>query len=213
MSRHQTLKGVTVVTLMCCCTLAVALEPTFKVDIETPSRPVLNGQTNLPNGTELMITISRKESNFSAQDKVKVAGGKFRSQRFSQKGTDLNPGKYKVDLVMPFAAGQSQSVRSILGDHGEKLTGPLVKHEKLGNYLRYVSTFQVGASSDSKADKAAREQERKDKEKWIRDSCKWIFDSSEKLRREGKLTGKDLTPEERQAKFDNCVKELSAKKK
>jgi hypothetical protein len=201
------------IVLLSCGKVAAALEPTVKINIETPQRPVVNGQTNLPDGTELMISISRKESNYSAEDEVKVAGGKFRRQEFSQKGSDLNHGKYSVEVLMPFPGVQSEGVRSVIGEHGEELTGPLVKHEELGNLVKYVSTFQVGEAADEKADNKARAQEKKDKKKWIRDSCNWIFDTTETLRREGKLTGRELTPDERQAKFDNCVKEVSGKKR
>jgi hypothetical protein len=192
--------------------LASALEPAIKVVVETPPRPVVTGQTNLPDGTELMISISRKQSSYLAEDQVNVMGGNFRSQKFSEKGSDLNPGKYSVEVLMPFPGVQSEDVRFIIGEHGEKLTGPLVKHKQLGSLVEYVSTFQVGGPSNAKADSAARSQERKDKEKWVRDSCNWIFDTTETLRREGKLTGKELTPDERQAKFDNCVQEASGKK-
>jgi hypothetical protein len=206
-------RGGVLIVLLSCCQIAAALEPIVKINIETPQRPVVNGQTNLPDGTNLMISISRKESNYSAEDKVEVAGGRFRTQKFSQKGSDLNPGRYSVEVLMPFPGVQSEGVRSVIGEHGEELTGPLVKHEELGNLVKYVSTFQVGEAADAKADNAARAQEKKDNEKWVRDSCNWIFDTTETLRREGKLTGRELTPDERQAKFDNCVKEVSGKKK
>src|SRR5947208_1833636 len=141
-------------------TTGAALEPTIRVDVETPQRPVVNGQTNLPDGTELMVTVSRRESNYTAEDKVVVVGGKFRTQTFSQGGADLNPGRYSVEVLMPYATGQSQGVRSVVGGRGEKLTGRLVKHEALGSLVKYVSTFQVRGSTNAKADQAAREQEK-----------------------------------------------------
>ena len=198
--------------LLSCCKMAAALDPTFKLDIETPQRPVVSGQTNLPDGTELMITVSRKESSYLAQDKVKVNGGKFRSQQFSQRGVNFNPGKYSVQVLMPFPSGQSKSVRAIVGEHGENLKGALVKHESQGNLVKYNLTFQVGGASNQKMDKIAQEQDKKNKDKWVRDSCNWILDSTEKLRSEGRLTGKELTPEEKQAKFNKCVKEVADKK-
>jgi len=201
------------ILFLSCSKIAAALEPTITVDIETPQRPVVKGETNLPDGTELMVTVSRKESSYSAQDQVVVVGGKFRTQSFSQKGADLSPGKYSVEVLMPFPAVQSKRVRSVVGERGDKLTGPLVKHERLGSLVKHVSTFQVGGAANAKADQAAREQEKKDKDKWTRDSCGWILDRTEYLRRSGQLTGKELTPEERQAKFDDCVKEISDKKK
>ena len=58
-----------------------------------------------------------------------------------------------------------------------------------------------------------RDREKADKDRWIRDSCAWILDTTEYLRRTGQATGKKLTPAERQAHFDDCVKEGSGTKK
>jgi len=50
------------------------------------------------------------------------------------------------DVTMPV----NENVRPTLGEYGEKLTGPLVFHERLGpegeinNFVRYISTFMVG---------------------------------------------------------------------
>ena len=57
------------ILFLSCSKIAAALEPTITVDIE-PQRPVVKGETNLPDGTELMVTVSRKESSYSAQDQV-----------------------------------------------------------------------------------------------------------------------------------------------
>jgi hypothetical protein len=208
------MKGATALVLFLSCpNIAAALEPRIKVDVETPQRPVVKGETNLPDGTELMVTVSRKESSYSAQDKVVVAGGKFQTVSFSQKGNDLNPGRYSVEVLMPYPGVQSQGVRSVVGERGEKLTGPLVKQEALGSLVKYVSTFQVGRTASARADKAARDQEKADKDRWNRDSCAWILDTTEYLRRTGQATGKKLTPAERQAHFEDCVKEFSGRKK
>src|SRR5713101_3452740 len=96
------------IVLLSYCKLAVALEPTIRVVVERPQRPVVNGQTNLPDGTELMISIRRKESNYFAEDQVNVSGGSFRSQKFSERGSDLNPGKYSVEVLMPFPGVQGE---------------------------------------------------------------------------------------------------------
>jgi len=61
---------------------------------------------------------------------------------------------------------------------------------------------------NAKADSAAREQEKRNKEQWNRDSCRWILDTTENLRRTGQATGKALTPAERQAHYNDCVREL-----
>jgi hypothetical protein len=104
-----------------------AIAPTFEVEVESPARPIVTGKTNLPDGTKLMVHISRAQSNYSAGTKVKVASGGFRSEQFSQHGSDLNPGTYKVEISMPGAPLQTDAVRAVIGMNGEKLSGPLVR--------------------------------------------------------------------------------------
>jgi hypothetical protein len=69
-------RGGVFIVFLCCCKIAAALEPTVKINIETQQRPVVNGQTNLPDGTDLMISMTRKESNHSAEDKGRGRRGK-----------------------------------------------------------------------------------------------------------------------------------------
>lgn len=107
-------------SLLCLGTVALALEPVLHLDVEPPSRPVVVGKTNLPDDTSLLVSISREAVDFLAQDKVKVSGGKFRTAQFSQKGSDLNPGTYKVEITMPFAGLQSPTVQAVIGRRGEK---------------------------------------------------------------------------------------------
>lgn len=66
-------------------------------------KPTIVGTTNLPDGIELMITLSRKENQYLAQDKTKVNGGTFRAGPFSEKGVGLNPGTYTLEVTTPLA--------------------------------------------------------------------------------------------------------------
>jgi hypothetical protein len=138
------------------------LEPVIKAILENPSRPIVIGETNLPDDTSLLITISRKEASYRASDKVVVRDGRFRTTQFSQKGKELNPGTYSVELVMPVAGGQPASVRAVIGDHGEKLIGPTVKHNTFGRFVKQYVAFKVGGSVNEEADRRAREQQQRD---------------------------------------------------
>lgn len=183
--RTRCIYAAAVIVLIAHSGTAAALEPTVTVDVETPARPVVNGRTNLPDGTVLDISISNgkhlpdgarldisadwkdyqapgEETNFYlAEDRVEVAGGKFRTQKFSWNDRDLKPGEYWVEVKMPMQPPDvtmpvNENVRSTLGEYGEKLTGPLVFRERLGperinNFVRYVSTFQVGRSPNAPA--------------------------------------------------------------
>lgn len=87
-------------------TPASALNVIVKAHVEGDEKPIVVGSTNLPESTELMITVSRKESDYRAQDKTKVSNGVFRAGPFSRKGSALNPGLYKIEVLSPIAAVQ-----------------------------------------------------------------------------------------------------------
>jgi hypothetical protein len=67
---------------------------------------------------ELLLTISRWASRFEAQSKVTVGNDVFRSERSSQKGADLNPGVYKLEITMPVSQVQPPKVRAVIGMAG-----------------------------------------------------------------------------------------------
>lgn len=152
---------------------AQALTVTLSAKAEGDGRPTITGTTNLPDGVDLMISISRKESQYMAQDKVKVKGGAFRSVEFSQKGNPLNPGKYTVEVTMPVAAVQPPNTWPVIGNEGAKLEGPLVKKNSFGGkVVEYKMPLVIGSGhASSEQDRKAREQDQKDKHEWWLRSC------------------------------------------
>ena len=91
------------------------------------------GKTNLPNGMELMVSLGNPTTRFFAQDKVKINNGTFTTAPFSNKGAALPSGTYNLSIQAPLAAVQSQNIREIIGQHGEKLAGPFVKYDEKYN--------------------------------------------------------------------------------
>ena len=152
---------------------AYALNVTLSAKAEGGGKPTITGRTNLPDGIELMISITRKESQYMAQDKVKVKDGAFRSTEFSQKGNPLNPGKYVIGVVMPVAAVQPPNTWPVIGNEGAKLEGALVKKNSFGGKIVELKTPLVIGSGQASAeqDKKAREQEQKDRHEWWLRSC------------------------------------------
>ncbi len=137
--------GLACLTLSCDNTQSPTLfEPSLSVDLEGAPRPIVVGKTNLPDGTELMITIGRAESNYEAQSKTAVTDGRFKSEQFSELGEDLKPGTYAVKVLMPIPAVQPAAVQRIIGNAGQYLQGPLVKQGDLGVTVSYTTTFTVG---------------------------------------------------------------------
>jgi hypothetical protein len=151
-----------------------AITVTLKANVNGGDKPTVLGTTNLPEGTELMVELARKQSSYLAQDKVKVIAGAFRAGPFSQKGAGLNPGVYTLEVTMPVAAVQPPSIWPIIGNNGSKLAGPFVKRSRFGgNVVEYRSTFKVGSGATSSiADSTARSQDQADKHVWWLQSCK-----------------------------------------
>ena len=101
----------------------VSLEVTPKVNSEDGS--VLFGvSTNLPEGTELMVTV--KKDSYTAQDTaVILKDGTGYTSEFSDKGKALK-GDYTVTVSMSLPKLQSEKVREIIGENGENITGKYV---------------------------------------------------------------------------------------
>lgn len=139
-------------------------------------KPAIVGTTNLPDAIELLVTLSRKEGSFMAQDKVKVSQGAFRAGPFSQRGASLPPGVYAVEVMMPLAGVQPPPTWPAIGNDGSKLEGPLVKKSNFGGKIaQYRTTLRVGdGRASAGSDHAARVQADQDKHAWFLQSCKDI---------------------------------------
>ena len=134
--------------------MAMAATP-LKLDLNVTvdDRKVsLLGVTNLPDSTELIVSVFRKESRFSADDKTKVSDGKFRAGPFSDKQGPLSPGRYMVVVTAPIAAVQPRSVQAILGNNYSNFTSPLVKKSEFGTVIRRETSAIIVGEVDKKAD-------------------------------------------------------------
>ena len=136
------------------------------------NRPQIVGHTNLPDGTELMIAVRRPDIKFMAQDKTIVRGGSFQSAQFSDKARDLMPGSYIIEITMSIPTFQAPSVRAVVGAHGEKMTGPLVRPALAGDkMIEYKTSFAVAGQSTEKEVAARKAQSERDMEKWKQQAC------------------------------------------
>jgi hypothetical protein len=188
---------------------AYSFEPTMSIRVETPSRPIIYGTTTLPDGAKLLVTLSRPESKYMAQDDVVVRSGQFRTSSFTQRGQPFNPGTYGVVVSMSLAELQSPEVRAVIGSKGEKMTGPLVKRGSLGPTFQYVSTFAVGKAADPQLDAKERQRTEEDLKKWIIKSCNDTVDLVNRMVRNGAVSGREIVGVEREKRVAHCIKELS----
>jgi hypothetical protein len=129
-------------------------------------KPTIVGRTNLPAGTELIVSLEREASAYKAESKSVVGSdGCFTSEPFSQGGEPINPGAYVIDVLMPVTGVQPQSVRAIVGDRGQNIIGPLVKRfAHLGKIAEYKASFIAGAA-DTQKDADARQSATDDDKK------------------------------------------------
>ena len=152
---------------------AEALDVVATLSFQGGHKPVIVGRTNLPTGTELMISLRRKESGYFGQAKVIVASGQFRAGPFTQKGGPLNSGRYLVEVSSPLATLQPASVRAAIGQKGENLRGSATK-VTLGERVVAISQdVEVGGGAISAVkDVKVHAQEKKNKHTWWMESCK-----------------------------------------
>ena len=135
---------------------------TMSATTDGQAKPLVTGTTNLPEGTSLMVTVSRRASSYAAQSKATVTSGTFQAGPFSQGESPLNPGRYTIEISTPIASLQPASVRDFIGAKGENLRGRLVKASSVGvsgKVVSYSTTFTIaGGQPDSALDDQARAQ-------------------------------------------------------
>ena len=132
---------------------------------ELPDRRVrIHGTTNLPGNTNLMLSIEeRMQGGFRGQSKCSVASdGSFHSEAFGPRG-GLKDGLYVAEVVMPIPRVQPDNVRKVIGENGEKLSGPLVENGSFGVTVSAEKEFTIGGVQAAQA----QQQRAKDAEEAI----------------------------------------------
>lgn len=95
---------------------------TASADRDANNGTVINGTTNLPDGTKLGIELMTGKRTTHQDFSVFVASGKFHSAGFRKGASPLPPGKEKVHIFTYFTAlWQSPTVLKVLGTGGSKL--------------------------------------------------------------------------------------------
>jgi len=171
--------------------------------LEGGSKPAVVGLTNLPDGTKLLVTLSRKQSAYSAQDKAVVAHGVFRAGPFSQQGSALNPGKYTIEVGTPLAALQPANVRAAFGANGENLKGPIVAPSPFGGtVVDYSTRASVAGKPNGGLDSAARARAEQELHEWYVGAC------DDQCRIVNKVAVKEGKPFDQNACKQQCLVEI-----
>ena len=192
---------------------AHALEPTMSIFVETPLRPVIHGATNLPDGSQLMLTLLRPESGYVAQSKMTVVGGHFNTERFSAGGNPLNPGKYRVQIVMIGAELQPKSVQAVIGPHGQLMVGELMKPSPIGGpMMEYETQTQLGGPANAVLDAQAKAISNAELQRWVVESCAETIDLVDAGVKNGTLAGRQVSGAARKQKIDECIARVNGPK-
>ncbi len=115
------------------------------VDIKTDEqgRLTVKGNTNLPDGAELMVSLRGTSVDYGGDSKSRVSGGSFKSERFSSDDSGLPQGQYELSVSMSIPRLQSETVRKVIGEEGEHLKGPLVEGGVLGTSVHFEKPFSL----------------------------------------------------------------------
>lgn len=116
----------------------------LSVDLKSSlGKPIVVGKTNLPNDTIIIITVKGKSNSFIGQDKVYVTNGTFKSAQFTLPESPYDIDKYEVEVLMPYATVQPESVRRVIGENGEYLKGNYVVKDVSGNLVQATTDFEI----------------------------------------------------------------------
>lgn len=112
---------------------------------------IFNIETNLPDETNLMLSLTKGDYNtdnaFTAQTNVIINEGKATSEPFSNKGTALN-GDFDLSVSMSLPSLQTDTVRAVIGENGEYMTGSLVETSSIGTSNTVKANFFVSIGND-----------------------------------------------------------------
>lgn len=110
----------------------MALEVTMAATVSDDVPLTASGTTNLPDGTELLATITDREGGvYMAEGKIVVSNGRFRSGPFTQ---PLSP-DCTLNIISQIAVYQPAHVRAVIGDCGDLMTGRHVVKGSVGGLI------------------------------------------------------------------------------
>lgn len=114
---------------------------------ENNGQPIFTVSTNLPDETDLMLSLSGED--YTAQTHAIVNGGIATSKQFSNNGKDLK-GKYVLSVSMSNPKLQSDNVRAVIGEYGEHMSGKYVQASDINNTTYINGDFNFSFKSSKK---------------------------------------------------------------
>lgn len=130
---------------------AEAIEPlevsmTARATLLPDRRLMIEGETNLPEGTRIQVVVERELSSVRWQSRTSTVSGQFKAGPFGS-GSGLPDGGYIVRVQLSEASVQPRTVQERIGSQGEYLEGELVTQTRhgLGQVATYSRRFLVGS--------------------------------------------------------------------
>lgn len=125
---------------------AEPVEIEFAATLLSDRRLVVEGGSNLPEGTRLQIVVERELSGVRWQARTILRDGRFEGGPFGP-GSGLPDGGYRITVNLPESSVQPLEVRRRIGEQGEHLSGPLVGTSRhgLGQVASASRRFLVGS--------------------------------------------------------------------
>ncbi|MFY0989937.1 hypothetical protein [Halomonas sp. C05BenzN] len=122
------------------------VEISFTAMLRSDRRLMVEGESNLPDSTRLLIVVERELSGVRWQSRVSLEEGRFAAGPFGP-GSGLPDGGYRITVNLPEASVQPLAVRQRIGEQGEHLAGPLVGSSRhgLGQVASDSRRFLVGS--------------------------------------------------------------------
>lgn len=171
-----------------------------------PTGARLSGETNLPDGTELMVSLTRRPVVMG--DKVVVQSGRFAVDLRPLNDLPMPPGAYRLSVSTPYGDLQPGDVKSQLGSNYEALSGPLLEKSEHGSRtINYETKVELGGAANPKADKEARQRAYREHEAFAKRSCESHPSSVERL------SGEAMSEQQRKNSTASCLREMEASRK
>lgn len=163
----------------------------------------VEGHTNLPDGTELMLSVQRGPVLGGAKEFVQ--NGAFQDNIYPNDGKPIPSGTYRVEVSTPLGDIQPAGIKEQLGSNYEAITGPLLVKDEVsgGRIIDYTTKAHIGGAADPRADERARKVAYREHEAYSEKACRSNPDAVEHL------TGTVMPPEKRAESIGKCLKMMA----
>lgn len=124
----------------------LVVEISAHVSLRSDRRLMVEGESNLPDGTQIRIIVEREISRVRWQARTQVEDGAFTAGPFGS-GSGLPDGGYDVRVEVSEGSVQPKAVQARIGHEGQHLAGELVSQSRhgLGQVATYSRRFLVGS--------------------------------------------------------------------